>query len=621
MWGNNKKSVKMSAFFEGDNIFDKLTNSTFGKVMHTFYELFSQEEIIRYTLPKLIVIGNESSGKSSVLENLTKLQLFPRDREHCTKCPIIVKLFNGNPKYTVQYIMDNKQIINEVMNKNDIYTVISEYMRTLPTGYISDQEITVSITDRDMLPLELIDLPGIQTYPQDLAIQSIELCKKYLNDPHTIILCVIPATTSRLSACQSIALIREMKMEGNCVLVLTMADSIQIENIEDLLIRRITGISDEINDFNFSCAVINRTHYDTHSLEENDICEIKWFDDQIFRYIPQEYIEHLQLIKDNITITSLITNVNRLYTHHIETIWKPSLLNDIRNKLLNQMLRHDTMWAPITENNLTELNELIGRIVQSCSDNYPCVLISDDIQAIDKQADVSEFERACKYHTLIDVVDKLTQQYNLLDICTILLSIENHLYTEKKYNMKRFESIYCALSEDLHNRFNILSRSTDLINRRMKKYILDEYMKGSRMVSIDNILENMQKMYRLFVVYPLITQINKFTCSDFEESDTYICQRNKLMNDIDRTLSHYNAIHMITSTDHKSCESDNIELDLSDSGIVDVSALGGVYQLGLSGCTGITDVSALGGVHQLDLRECSGIVDVSALGGVHTLLR
>merc|ERR1711998_780966 len=53
--------------------------------------------------------------------------------------------------------------------------------------------------------------------------------------------------------------------------------------------------------------------------------------------------------------------------------------------------------------------------------------------------------------------------------------------------------------------------------------------------------------------------------------------------------------------------------------ITDVSALGGVHTLDLSGCKKITDVSALGGVHTLNLSDCWEITNVSALGGVHTL--
>jgi len=46
---------------------------------------------------------------------------------------------------------------------------------------------------------------------------------------------------------------------------------------------------------------------------------------------------------------------------------------------------------------------------------------------------------------------------------------------------------------------------------------------------------------------------------------------------------------------------------------VDVSALGGVETLDLSGCTGVTDVSALGSVSSLCLFGCTGVTDFSAV--------
>jgi len=52
--------------------------------------------------------------------------------------------------------------------------------------------------------------------------------------------------------------------------------------------------------------------------------------------------------------------------------------------------------------------------------------------------------------------------------------------------------------------------------------------------------------------------------------------------------------------------------------LVDVSALGGVKVLWLSGCR-ITDVSMLGRVEWLYLGGCTGVTDVSMLGGVKYL--
>lgn len=44
------------------------------------------------TPPKILVIGDESAGKSTVLEQLLKMPLFPRKSIFCTRLPIHVRL-------------------------------------------------------------------------------------------------------------------------------------------------------------------------------------------------------------------------------------------------------------------------------------------------------------------------------------------------------------------------------------------------------------------------------------------------------------------------------------------------------------------------------------------------
>ena len=38
------------------------------------------------------MVGSQSSGKSSLLENITKCEIFPRDHKQCTRAPIRFKL-------------------------------------------------------------------------------------------------------------------------------------------------------------------------------------------------------------------------------------------------------------------------------------------------------------------------------------------------------------------------------------------------------------------------------------------------------------------------------------------------------------------------------------------------
>jgi hypothetical protein len=105
MWKQKNKSTIISDFYQGDNIASQLNNSLFGQIKKIFnqdnnYQLPSLGVNMKnlkdsLLLPKVIVIGTESSGKSSLLERITKCQLFPRDNKLCTKCPIKVKLQNG----------------------------------------------------------------------------------------------------------------------------------------------------------------------------------------------------------------------------------------------------------------------------------------------------------------------------------------------------------------------------------------------------------------------------------------------------------------------------------------------------------------------------------------------
>ena len=57
-------------------------------------------------------------------------------------------------------------------------------------------------------------------------------------------------------------------------------------------------------------------------------------------------------------------------------------------------------------------------------------------------------------------------------------------------------------------------------------------------------------------------------------------------------------------------------LELVDTYITDVSALGSIHELVIRDCNSLEDVSALGNVHDLKLVRCKSIKDVSSLGGV-----
>lgn len=357
-WRNAGDTINESNFLEGITIFKKLNDSLYGKINTLFENLFTLHEQQQYTLPKVIVIGNESTGKSSLLENITKCKLFPRNYKLCTKCPVYIKLQNGKRNYSIMYLNDNnekKTILIE--DKKDIYKIVNDYMKKIPDNNISHNELVINISDIDMPTFEFLDLPGIRTYPDKVAIDTLEICRKYLQDKNSIVLCVVPATTPRLTAQRSIALISEMNMEKNCILALTMVDRLNLVEIESLLVKRIIGISDELNGLNlFGCvAVSNRTHENKITMLENDKNEEKWFTDNIINCIPQEYEQYRTNIINNITINNLINKMDKLYSNFIKNQWKPIMLENINIKMNELYQKYENLGSisikPKTINN------------------------------------------------------------------------------------------------------------------------------------------------------------------------------------------------------------------------------------------------------------------------------
>lgn len=562
MWGSKKKQIKTSEFFKGTNIFSTLFNSVFGKIKSTFSALFTEEDIKQYSLPKVIVIGNESTGKSSLLENITKCQLFPRDSKLCTKCPVHVKLTHGSSKYIVSLPDTNFNKVIEIENKHDIYTIISDYMNKLPTDHISETEITIDITDNDIPTFEFYDLPGIRTYPAETAETTIKLCKKYLTDKNAIVLCVVPASTTRLTSCQSIALINEMGMEHNCILALTMSDRLQPENIEELLIKRIIQTSDELKGLNFAgyIAVVNRIHSDLCSLDENDNIEHTWFYENILEHMPEEYKEYETKIKENITISNLVLKMDQLYNNFIHKDWKPRILQTITEKI--NRLTNDYEKLGSEQINSKEINSLLTAFLHSyvneckISDKvlhkmmFETIFIEESsFENKDESDDDNENETISRcgdaqyiyYKKIKNYINKNCKKLYKINIDTLITFIENKYNSDVKYNLIRFETIKKKFTLDIQSNFEVLQKNIPLIKKTCEDTLLRDVACKKLKDNAFN-LNIIKRLYKYLVVYPLFDMMIDYKNDDYIESESYKQKRVELLKNIEITKEHYKKI-------------------------------------------------------------------------------
>lgn len=192
-------------------------------VINKLHDVFGsiEKEIIK--LPQIVVIGSQSAGKSSVLENIVGQDFLPRGQGIVTRCPIILQLIytpilNINTPSTYgkflhtkdQVFVDFSDIRKEIERKTDEIAGSGKC--------VVDDPINLKIFSPKVLNLTLVDLPGItklpvQDQPEDIEDRIRNLCIKYGKQQNSIILSVSSANND-LANSESLKLAMSLDPEG-----------------------------------------------------------------------------------------------------------------------------------------------------------------------------------------------------------------------------------------------------------------------------------------------------------------------------------------------------------------------------------------------------------------------
>ena len=152
--------------------------------------------------PQIVVVGEESSGKSSVLERLMMTPLLPRAENICTRLPIHVRLRRSDralpPSLEVFNLSTNTSergpyIIAAQSGAADVSAemgrIIEEEQGQL-RGVSATKIIILHISSPDVPFLDLVDMPGLVTAPSgnepsDMASQTEAVSYTHLTLPTT----------------------------------------------------------------------------------------------------------------------------------------------------------------------------------------------------------------------------------------------------------------------------------------------------------------------------------------------------------------------------------------------------------------------------------------------------
>nr|NP_038634.1 interferon-induced GTP-binding protein Mx2 [Mus musculus]BAA82593.1 Mx2 protein [Mus musculus musculus] len=181
-------------------------------------------------LPAIAVIGDQSSGKSSVLEALSGVAL-PRGSGIVTRCPLVLKLrklnegeeWRGKVSYDdIEVELSDPSEVEEAINKGQ------NFIAGVGLG-ISDKLISLDVSSPNVPDLTLIDLPGITrvavgNQPADIGRQIKRLIKTYIQKQETINLVVVPSNVD-IATTEALSMAQEVDPEGDRTIgILTKPD-------------------------------------------------------------------------------------------------------------------------------------------------------------------------------------------------------------------------------------------------------------------------------------------------------------------------------------------------------------------------------------------------------------
>ncbi|KAI8834979.1 Dynamin central region-domain-containing protein [Chytriomyces cf. hyalinus JEL632] len=205
-------------------------------------------------LPQIAVVGSQSSGKSSVLENIVGRDFLPRGSGIVTRRPLVLQLINrpnsrgevggvaaaeGTRASTTKAPTGEVEEWGEFLHIpgkkfTDFNEIRDEINRETETKVgknagVSPQPINLRIYSPNVLTLTLIDLPGLTKVavgdqPKDIERLIKDMIMKFITKPNCIILSVTAANTD-LANSDGLKLAREVDVEGvRTIGVLTKID-------------------------------------------------------------------------------------------------------------------------------------------------------------------------------------------------------------------------------------------------------------------------------------------------------------------------------------------------------------------------------------------------------------
>jgi GTP-binding protein EngB required for normal cell division len=199
--------------------------------------------------PALVVMGNENSGKSTLLERLAMMPIFPKDKFICTRMAIRVHLRRGPimaPRLDVFDKQSGSVMWSKVIPMERGREFVKEAMESVLiqefgglTGVSKTKMLILHITGPQCPDLDMVDLPGlvsthVRGEPENMRAMTADLVESYVreNNANSLYLVAVPATSAPN---QSLAfeVVQKMGLHDRSIGVFTKSDKCDLRDESD----------------------------------------------------------------------------------------------------------------------------------------------------------------------------------------------------------------------------------------------------------------------------------------------------------------------------------------------------------------------------------------------------
>ena len=386
------------------------------------------------------ILNSQSSGKSSVLENVVGRDFLPRGSGIVTRRPLVLQLINRPSGANTEKVDglnadngENPDEWGEFLHRPGVkyynFDKICEEIvadtdaKTGNSKNISPEPINLRIYSPSVLNLTLVDLPGltkvpIHGQPKDIEKQIRDMIMKYIVRPNAIILAVTAANTD-LANSDGLKLAREVDPDGvRTIGVLTKVDLMDKgTDVIDILTGRIIPLRLGY------VPVVNRGQRDIEGKKSIKLAleaEKEFFDSH------QAYASKAQYCGT----PYLARKLNMILLHHIR-----STLPEIKLKIQNSLLKYQTELASLGDISEGAYSNTLLSVITEFSSDFRNILDgnSTDLSTTELNGGA---RISCVFHEIFyNAVNSMDpfDQVKEVDIRTLLYNSSVRFKGEKFY--------------------------------------------------------------------------------------------------------------------------------------------------------------------------------------------